>query len=80
MLKCRDISHKAGDYVEEQLTFKSRLAYSVHLLLCGHCRLFLKHFRTTIAYTKAISIDDQPSDQQVSAILEKALSDTPDTH
>jgi hypothetical protein len=80
VLKCRDISHKAGDYVEEQLTFKSRLSYSFHLILCGHCRLFLRHFRATIAYTRAINNDDQPSDQQVSAILEKALKDVSDTH
>lgn len=78
MLKCRDISHQAGDYVENQLTFRSRLSYAFHLILCGHCRLFLRHFRTTIAYTRAASIDEAPSDQQVSDIIEKTLGEDQD--
>ncbi|MDX1491568.1 MAG: anti-sigma factor [Pseudohongiellaceae bacterium] len=73
MLSCRDLSHHAGDYVEKQLTFKQRLGYGLHLLLCGHCRQFLRHFRSTLAYTKALQSSQQISDAEAADITQKVL-------
>ena len=72
MLSCRDISHHAGDYVEKQLSFRQRISYGIHLLLCGHCRHFLRHFRATLAYTRSLQDAEQISDTKAQEIATKA--------
>tara|TARA_B100000949_G_C14181205_1_gene407575 strand:- start:200 stop:493 length:294 start_codon:yes stop_codon:yes gene_type:complete len=44
MYSCKKIVEKASDYTEVQLKWHERIAYKLHLLICGHCRLFLKQF------------------------------------
>lgn len=73
MLSCRDLSHHASDFVEKQMSLKGKLSYGAHLLLCGHCRLFLRHFRTTIAVSRAVQIEEELNEQELAHILDKTL-------
>lgn len=45
MLKCRDITVVASDYVDGRLRWRKRLAVILHLLMCPHCRRFMTNFR-----------------------------------
>lgn len=48
MLKCREISLQASDYLDQQLPPRRRLAFAFHLLLCGRCRAFIRHLDQAI--------------------------------
>ncbi len=48
MLSCRDLAEKASDHIEKKLTFRQAVSYRLHLLLCGYCRKFVRHLKTTI--------------------------------
>ena len=45
MLKCRDITLVASDYVDGRLRWRKRLAVIFHLVMCPHCRRFMANFR-----------------------------------
>lgn len=74
MLKCREISQMASDYTEKSLTWHQSLGYSMHLLMCGHCRLFVRQLRTTVAYTRALPEPEALSDSEVAAVVAKATA------
>lgn len=48
MLKCRDITLVASDYVDGQLRWRKRLAVILHLIMCPHCRRFMTNFRAAL--------------------------------
>ena len=54
MLNCRDIAARASEHLDGDLRWHQSLGYGMHLLVCGHCRQFLRHLRITIAYTRAL--------------------------
>ena len=46
MLTCRELAQEqASDYIDHQLTLRQRMGVYLHLLLCEHCRIFIKQFR-----------------------------------
>lgn len=55
MLSCKDVTQRAGDWTDGQLSWRERLAVRLHLLLCALCRRFLRQYRLAAetAATKA---------------------------
>ena len=52
MLSCKELTEQAGDYLDKQLPLSKKLQLKMHLLLCHHCRRYLKQLRTTIHMVK----------------------------
>lgn len=73
MLNCRDIAIQASDHIDKNLTFRQSLSYGFHLLLCGYCRKFVRHLRTTIELSHQLSGHDHLSDEEAASIATKAL-------
>lgn len=73
MLSCRDIAKQASDHIDKKLTLRQSLSYGFHLLLCGYCRKFVGHLRTTIEVSHQLSGHDQLSDEEAASIATKAL-------
>jgi hypothetical protein len=45
MLSCRDLTERAGDYLEGAMPPRARLGVWLHLLICRVCRLYLRQLR-----------------------------------
>lgn len=73
MLNCRDIAKQASDHIDKKLTFRQSLSYGFHLLLCGYCRKFVQHLRTTIDLSQQLSDHGHLSDEEASRIAAKAI-------
>ena len=73
MLKCKDISHQASDYLEHNLGFSQRMGFAMHLLICGNCREFVAHLRKAIQ-----TFNRQPtsklSPQETDKIVDQTLN------
>jgi hypothetical protein len=54
MLKCSDIAQQGSDYLERRQTWRQRMAVGLHLLLCGNCRDFIRHLRTSLTYYRQL--------------------------
>lgn len=48
MLKCRDITLLASDYVDGRLKWRKRLSVWMHLMMCPPCRGFMANFRLAV--------------------------------
>jgi anti-sigma factor RsiW len=54
MLSCRDLAHQhASAYLDGQLSWRTRTAVRLHLLLCQHCRRFIAQLRQVRALVAA---------------------------
>jgi predicted anti-sigma-YlaC factor YlaD len=43
MLTCRDLAQTlASDYLDDQLAWRQRVGVRFHLLICNHCRRFIR--------------------------------------
>lgn len=49
MLTCRQLVAQSSDLLDGQLGIRQRLALRRHLLLCRHCRRFMRQLRLTQA-------------------------------
>ncbi|MCB1648652.1 MAG: zf-HC2 domain-containing protein [Pseudomonadales bacterium] len=79
MLSCRDIAAKASDHLDRKLTFSQSVSYGFHLLMCGYCREFVRHLRTTIELAPHLAEQNQLGDDEAARIAQRALEQTEDT-
>ncbi|MGH8539795.1 MAG: zf-HC2 domain-containing protein [Stenotrophobium sp.] len=42
MLNCRQVNELSSDYLESQMNWRQRTLFRTHLLICRHCRRFLR--------------------------------------
>ncbi len=76
MLKCKDVVAKATDYVDKELSWSQSMSMAMHLLLCGHCRRFIKYFKLSLQTLKSKKIISAENEKQLSSeIIEKAQAD-----
>ena len=73
MLKCRDIQRLASEYEDGELNWLQKLKLRYHLLICRHCRLFLKQF-LSIRRISEQSTMKPASDKEVQAVMDKIRS------
>jgi len=46
MMKCRELTLVASDYIDGRLLWRKRIAVIFHLLMCSRCRHFMTNFRS----------------------------------
>lgn len=63
MLKCRDVAKESGDYIEHAMPWHRVMQMKLHLLMCRHCRNFVKHMRTAITFFRKLPADKLPDDK-----------------
>lgn len=69
MLKCRDVLALGSAYVDGATTPGERMALRLHLLICGHCRKFVRSLRLTVRTVEQVPV---PADElQVQRILSR---------
>ena len=54
MLSCRDVSEGASHFIEGETTLMERFNLRLHLIICSHCRRFLKQFRLTTSASRQL--------------------------
>ncbi len=57
MLRCRDVTDRASDLMEGDLTLRARLALRVHLAFCSMCRAYLDQLHKTRDLLRSRSFD-----------------------
>lgn len=68
MLSCRDIAARADDIVDHAGSWRERLAFRLHLMMCERCRRFIAQYRRLSALVSRV---EQPaSDAEIARVLE----------
>ena len=76
MLKCRDVEQRADELVDgTPLSLRARFALRLHLMMCHHCRRYVKQLRKLV---RALRREYEPaSDEEVNRVL-RALDSNPE--
>lgn len=74
MLSCKDINSDADQYIDGELGFTHRLAVGFHLLMCVHCRRYIRQLTLTIATLRQMR-HEIGSDGQTQQIIDRLLAD-----
>ena len=64
MLKCRDVSEQATDYMEGALPWRRWLGMRLHLFLCGMCRAYLDQLQKTVALLRGRALPEPPAEME----------------
>jgi len=60
VLKCREVSELATDYMERTLPLRVWLGVRLHLFLCSMCRAYLDQLRKTAALLRGRPLPHPP--------------------
>lgn len=78
MLRCKEIVARSSDYLEGDLSRWQVVNYKLHLMMCVHCRRYIKHFRVAIQSAARVARKEL-ADEQASRISEQARSEHSDS-
>lgn len=71
MLKCKEVVETADALVDgTPLSWRERFALRVHLLMCHHCRRYVRQLHTLVTSLNGKNAPPA-SDEQVQSILDK---------
>ncbi len=71
MITCKDISDTASDYLEGPTTLLQRLHLRFHLIMCKHCRRYVKQLKLTSEVAQKISEPPEPTDEEIEFLIRK---------
>ncbi len=70
MLSCKDVTHLASDYIDNNMSGTLPWKMRLHLVACRCCRRFVKHLRITKKVVPQF-VDNNLSEADAEAILKK---------
>ncbi len=71
MITCRDISDTASDYLDGPTTFMQRFGLRFHLIVCQHCRRYVKQLNLASRVAQSVSSASEPTDEEIELLVEK---------
>lgn len=74
MLNCRDVAHKASDYIDHNLSGWQRFWMRLHLWICTPCQRFVHHVQITRDYIQR-KPPLQASPEDVQKVLQRVTHD-----
>lgn len=69
MLSCKELVARSSDFLDGQLDFRGQLAVRSHLLMCRHCRRFIRQMRLTQATVRHLPEGPGPELDRLAAHL-----------
>lgn len=64
MLSCKEVTEKADDYLENDLSLGSRIGFKLHLFMCVNCRRYISQIQLTINTLRKMKVDSNELEQQ----------------
>lgn len=53
MLSCKQMTQRASSYYDDELSLFEKIQFNLHLLMCAHCKQFIKNLKLAIDMIKA---------------------------
>ncbi len=54
MLSCKELVAQSSDFLDRQMSLRTRLAVRMHLAMCHNCRRFIKQMRLSQAVLRKL--------------------------
>ena len=71
MVTCKQVSDSASDVLDGPTTFSQRLSLRLHLLMCKHCRRYVRQIQLVSGVARALARPPEPSEQEIEELIDK---------
>lgn len=71
MLTCKNVCENSTELIERKSGLWARFMFRVHLMMCKHCRRFVRQLEATMGVTRRVDQADEPSDEEIDRIVER---------
>lgn len=76
MMKCKELSENAGDYLSRELSLGKRIALFFHVQMCIHCRRYLHQLKISLESLRQIAqerrlLHTEPFTEEVEQTLKR---------
>ena len=71
MLRCKDITEKANEFVEHDLPILERLKFRIHLFMCVNCKRYVDQLRTTILTLQRMVPNKKVNNEVINSVLDQ---------
>ena len=71
MITCKEVSDSASNYLDNPTTFLQKFWLQVHLIMCVHCRRYVRQLKLTSQVAKQLFPADEPGDDEIESLIEK---------
>ncbi len=78
MLKCQEVVEHADAYLASELTSWQRFQFNLHLMVCRHCRRYIKAFKITEQVSQQLPVANAMPDVDISALVAMIQKDNQD--
>ena len=80
MMKCKELSENAGDYLSGELPLGRRIALFLHVMMCIHCRRYLHQLKISVESLRQLSqerglLQTDKVEQSVQAVMRMERGD-----
>jgi hypothetical protein len=69
LLTCKQVSDTASDLLEDPTTLTQRIKLRLHLMICIHCRRYLKQLRLAIGVVSNSGSAPAPSKEEFETLV-----------
>ncbi len=59
---CQDITERASDYLDQEMTWREWMGFRLHLMTCGPCRAYLRQMRMTLRVLTTLPHEPLPDE------------------
>lgn len=73
MLTCKEVDDFLHDFTEGSLSYKDKLTFKLHLVLCPECNAYVREYKNTIRLAKAELTQKKSLDNVPEKLMEAIL-------
>lgn len=71
MITCKQVYRTASDYLDTPPGLITRLMLWLHLMMCKHCRRYVRQFRLSSQASGQLVRPDEPDDNEINRLVEQ---------
>lgn len=71
MITCKDVCDTASDYLDTPPGLLTRLSLRMHLLICKHCRRYLRQLAMSNRAARKLQPSYEPGDEEIDRLIER---------
>ena len=73
MITCKSVYDSASDYVEGPVSLRRRLQFYLHLVICKHCRRYLRQISLAMGVASVVPPMETPTDAEVDTLAKRLM-------
>lgn len=78
MLKCREVPQEIEGLHDGQLDWRRQMALRLHLLMCHHCRRYVRQLGILLRTLQRQALSESGDDRDLQQIISQLPQKTPD--